>query len=457
LGYQNHMDQDKYPIQKLNRQEFTSALHKGLGRALLHVQQYRLDDVADIVLQACLHYPVFSMECEGGYSEWLFSMFNNTRFYPEFRQAILDALEDKTDKNLDELFILAKEMALSGDEHAKTVLRKQALALAHSDSIYDNKGALEWIEVGGMEALLELVRIYSQRLADNVDDDGVPTWEFGDNKTHQEFSNNLSTYIAKEPIFQHYSDHLKKIERPNSPPSHEEIEARKKRSLEDRKRRFNLERTLYDAKNKKMDYPGHYGTFGRYATKEELDIVNSILLNEPDDEIRLRLLWVFSRTPIPVLSEKLFLWAEGDNDKLRGASLRVLAQSTDKRIHQLAIKNMLAGKLSGPDSVTMELFINNYEKGDGKLISNVLASLIPATEDGYRISLSIVDIAKKHHDLELTNALKWAYESATGPLIRCLVIMELDAINQLNNDILNECLYDSDKEIRSFAEKKLAE
>jgi hypothetical protein len=446
-----------YSIQKLNRPQFTSALHKGLGRAFLHVNQYGLDEVTDIVMQACLHYPVVGMEAGGGYSGWLFSMFHNTRYYPEISKAILAALEDKTNQYLEDLFVLAKVMANSGDERARSVVRERALDLANSNTSINNVGAIEWIEVGGINALLELVRIYSRRLLKNPEDENIPVWDFLDNQTHQQFENKLPDYILKEPLLKAYSDYLRQYKGPDAFPTPEELEARRKRLFEDARRQFTLESILDDARNKQRYYPGNYVTFGRNATKEELAIVYSVLLNEPDEEVCLRFLWVFSRNPVPTLSEKLFFWAEGGSEKLKGASLAALAWNSDKRIHELGLKKLLAGDLLGPNRNIMELFIKNYENSDGQLISAAVVSLNPSKEDGDAISHSIRDIAERHKDPKLAGALKWAYENTTSPLCRYGIITELDAIKQFSGAILNECQYDSDEDIRFLAKNKLTQ
>ncbi|AQW62577.1 hypothetical protein B1779_04710 [Dehalococcoides mccartyi] len=450
------MNYSNYPSEKLNRPQFTSALHKGLGRAFVYVKRYGLDEVADIVKQACLHYPVLGMEAGGGYNAWLYSMFQQTRYYQEFREAILNALEDETNQDLGDLFALAKEMALSGDELARSIVRKQALNLANSGSSINNVGAIEWIEVGGINALLELVRIYSQRLLKNPEDENIPVWDFLDNQTHQQFENKLPDYIQKEPILKAYSDYLRQYKGPDAPPTPEELEARRKHLFEDARRQFTLESILDDAKNKRRYYPGNYVTFGRHATKEELAVVFSVLLNESDEEVCLRLLWVFSRNPVPALSEKIYFWAEGESEKLKGASLTALAWNSDKRIHELGHKKLLDGDLLGPNRNIMKLFVKNYENSDGQLISDAVVSLNPAKEDGDAISHSIRDIAERHKDPDLAGALKWAYENTTSPLCRYGIVIELDAIKQFNGAILIECQYDSDEDIRSLAKEKLA-
>ena len=78
-------------IRKLNRAEFSDAIAKGLGRAFLHVDRYQLEDVKDIVLNACLNELSYDRECCESRSKWLFSMFSKSTYYSKFKERILSA------------------------------------------------------------------------------------------------------------------------------------------------------------------------------------------------------------------------------------------------------------------------------------------------------------------------------------------------------------------------------
>ena len=52
-----------------------------------------------------------------------------------------------------------------------------------------------------------------------------------------------------------------------------------------------------------MDSPHLYSRFGRHATPEELEAIYARLMQEKDDAIRVRLLWVFRRAPLPRLPD----------------------------------------------------------------------------------------------------------------------------------------------------------
>jgi hypothetical protein len=63
------------PVRRLDRTEFASALRKGQGRAMLPVIHFGLDDVKDLVLEACIHNQVYDQQIESGRGDWLFEMF----------------------------------------------------------------------------------------------------------------------------------------------------------------------------------------------------------------------------------------------------------------------------------------------------------------------------------------------------------------------------------------------
>src|SRR5450759_3536764 len=105
------------PVRRLDRTEFASALRKGQGRAMLPVIHFGLDDVKDLVLEACIHNQVYDQQIESGRGDWLFEMFMDSPHYPEFRKAILNAIEVETNSRcLFQLCRLTGQIAAIGDK-----------------------------------------------------------------------------------------------------------------------------------------------------------------------------------------------------------------------------------------------------------------------------------------------------------------------------------------------------
>jgi hypothetical protein len=442
----------QYPVKRLSQDEFTSALRKGLGRALLHVIHYGLDDVIEVVLEACIHNQTYDAQCEPSRAAWLFSMFGDSPYYPRFRKAILLALETATETwNLLQLCQLAKELAAHGDEQARRKLRERVHEKANNSSGDDWLGADEWVELEGVDGVLELARLYGQRLLRDPDDFPyeylIPPGE-----TERDFKEVLFQHSLKEPVIKVYWDYLERqevLKRSRAPVDKETVKLQTRERV---RQEYPLERILNDARSGVGSFAGHYAGFGRYATTEELEEVYAHLLNETEETVRVRLLWVFRRAPMPRLSQTFFDWAVGPSEPLRAASIAALAQLSDEQIHDLARLKTKTGQLSGADSETLDLFLRNYDSGDASLITQTLASIEPNTEEAHELGFSIIQLAEGQNDPGLANALKWAYENTPCTNCRYWAVVQLDGFQQLD-ELLYECQFDAEDDIRAFAQK----
>ena len=109
---------------RLSTSEFSIALKRGQGRALLHIHQFGLDEVADILLESCLKNPSYDPPCEPSRAKWLFGMFQHAPQYAYFSSTILSALACETESyDLEQLCELAAQMGKHGDAAAVMALR----------------------------------------------------------------------------------------------------------------------------------------------------------------------------------------------------------------------------------------------------------------------------------------------------------------------------------------------
>lgn len=437
---------------KLDREEFADALRKGLGRALIHVKHYGLDGVEDLVVEACTHNQVYDPQCEPSRAVWLFDMFKDSPHYAVFQSAILQGLSlDITSRNLGQILALIKEMAAHGDDLARSRMKERVFEIAgSSDGDYD--GAEEWIELEGANGLLDLARIYGQRL---LDDSNVWFPHYLPHPDGQEsvFTETLRLHANQEPALKAYWNYLETNGAfdPPSPPISQEARMQSRR--EQVRKQSNLESILRDAKNKRDQYPGRYMSFGRHATPEELESIYRHLLEEKDEEVILRLLWVFRRAPIPYPDEALFGWIESKNDLLRASVITALAQITNERVHALAQKMVQPVTfLRHSDDEVLKLFVKNYALGDASLITQALASKNPGEDrEAHNWGYAIIEIAEAHDDPALAAPLIWTYHNTPCTNCRDGALKELHRRGRLNTDLIAECQFDCVDEVREFA------
>ncbi|NJD05548.1 MAG: hypothetical protein FIA97_03490 [Methylococcaceae bacterium] len=355
---------------------------------------------------------------------------------------------------MDQLFRLAKEMALEGDPEANRRLEGRALAIAAKELRDDWLGTSEWIELDGERAVLELARIYGQRLLADPGDfvnDGLITSE-PEAQAYKEF---LVQAADDDPAIKVYRDHLasKGLLAPPTPQlSGEELKAKRRQLV---RAQYKLERILEDAANEIGQIPGRYATFGQYATAEELERIFHRLLSEQHEPTLVRLLWVFRRAPLPQLDPAFFDWANSQSEPLRAAAITALSRARDEKIHQLALEKVASHALVEADNEALGLFLNNYRAGDADAIIDALRSIAPNEDDAHSLGLSVLELAKKHQDPALGGALMWTYENTPCSTCRGSAIEQLDRVGQLTESLAAECRFDADERARDVANRWL--
>ncbi len=431
-------------IQRLSRAEFADALRKGLGRAMLHVKEHGLEGVADIVLEACIHNKVYDQQLEAGRGEWLFTMFRDKPQYPEIRDAILQALETDTDaKNLYQLCQLAGAIAALGDSQMHQALGRVVYRDAASDEML---GVEEWLDLEGVRGMLELARIYGQRLL--RDPECFVAIELLVNQRHPEFRQALSEAAEDDPEIKAY--YAAALEREKELFAREPIdrESARRDSNERTRKEYPLARILSDARAGIGRYS--YTSFGMHATPEELESVFAQLLQENESATQMRLLWVFRRGKLPRLDSQLFAWANGVDKGLRAAAIAALAQVSDPQVHRLAREKVETGQLLGADREALDLFLNNFEDQDAGLIACRLAGIHPNADEAHSLGYSAMELADKVPGQELEEAVLWVYENTPCAFCRYKAVEWLDQAGLLTGAKRYECRNDADEDIRKI-------
>jgi hypothetical protein len=441
---------------KLTREQFADAVSKGLGRAMLHVKQYGLDGIADILLDACIHNKVYDVQCEDSRAIWLIGMFKDRREYPTFRDSILRALKSETNcADLDQMCYLANEMALDGDKYAREALKDFVLKSAAVQGETDHFGVDEYIKIDGANAVLELARIYGQRLIENPKDDVLSRLSYEDEEC-KAFAQLLKEHSYSDHRIKVYFDYLDDNDEldPFVVPS----EADREIESENRKREFlsqyNVERIIDCVKIE--DNRNRYicRTFGRYAKQKELKVVFVELLKAKEDAVRKRLLWVFGTIPLPTIHECFFEWADSKDEELRASILSAFSNFKNDKVHEFARQRVREGKILGwGNSFVLDIFEKNFENDDAKLISDAVLTSKPVKDDIHRFGLSITSIAEENKTSELKDILIWVYENTPCSNCRKHAAKGLNEIGALSQEMIDECMWDGSEEIREFAKE----
>jgi hypothetical protein len=394
----------------------------------------------------------YDPQCEPGRAEWIFQFFEGSARYDEFREIILDCLQTTPPSyDLEHLCGLAKEMAARGDHRARDKLRLRVLEIARTAAASDSHGAELWIALEGVSALLELAECYGTRLLADPDDD-VPL-PLGNLRDEAQLKEALRQQAERSPATRTYWNAVKKYDATvrQSLPSDEK--ARRARHLTEWKQEFPVERILRMASNKEGTFAGKYSQFGSRASVDERQIVLDRLLREPDEDVRVRLLWVFRRSTLPRVHPLILDWAAGPHEALRAAAISALAGTQDLRIHALARCKVEAAQLVGADEGTISLFLENYQPEDASLITRSLANLVPTADDAHTLASDLSKLASRHKAPNLAGALEWARLHTPCTICRHEIVTAMDALDLLDDRLLFECQFDAEPRLRRLADR----
>jgi hypothetical protein len=435
--------------------KFTQALKKGLGRAYLYVLNNSLADVVDLVLDACLHDQAYDRQSESSRAVWLFGMFADSPFHAQFREAILKALktESETWTSL-QLCELVKAMAIHEDMEAEQTLKEYVFNKASYPASDDWLGAEEWIDLKGLDGCIELARIYGQRLI--ADPNSWPNDDlFTRDKTGQDFKEAVIQLARQDDAIMAYLNFIDKQESQFRDLTPVDRETAKQSARNSFRSKYNLAKIINQAKAGANQFYGYYN-FGRYATSTELEAIYDCLVNETNDAARFRFLWVFRQAPLPRLNDLFFNWATGSNEELQRSAIRALSQIDDPKVHDLARSKVNNYKLLDADSEALYLFLNNYDIGDEKLVMEALDAIAVFTDDdAHSLCSSIIDLVKRHKNVEWVDVLKWAYQKTPCTYCRHKIVILLDQLQALDQILLYECQYDANGDIRVLANSRL--
>ncbi|MEN6385206.1 MAG: HEAT repeat domain-containing protein [Phycisphaerales bacterium] len=440
---------------KLNKEQFKDALAKGLGRAMSHILQYGLDEMADIVLEACIHNTDYDAQCEDGKAKWLYEMFKNSSHYNNFRNAILSSFKASKEWNdIVQLCDLTSEMAFDGDGLARTVF-KEFINSKITECKYDFIGDVNYIKLEGEEGVLEIARIYGQRLINNPEDD-VPGILIETEEERRRFNALLKEHSYSDDRIKVFFEHIDEDCGWGMDVTEQQREIERENKKNEFLSMYTPEKIIEIAEEDSKESSWLYRRFGFYADENDLEIIFARLLEEKNDNVRKRLLKVFSRTALPRVDETIFEWIKSNDKEFRCAIILALSNCKDARVHNFAYERIKSGKITGwPENLTFDLLIRNYQHGDSKIIMYALVNSKPDKVDIHSYVGSISDIADMNKTKELKDLLLWAYENTPCTNCREDIVVRLDAIGMLSSEILEECRFDSLERIRNFTNKKL--
>lgn len=441
----------------MNKSEFSDAIKAGRGAASLHIKEFGLSGVADVVLDACLTDYRYDSQMEGSRAGWLFDMFKGTPEYASFSLAIIEELKTNTEFwDCSQLCALVSLIGQGDNLPARDALRRWVLHQAEFGDMDDSGFASELIACEGISAITELAGCYGRALM--KDQDRNPStlddifWQ--DTSKLAAVESALKERAVLDEEVQLYLDYWQKEKA--------EIEARNRESkkigqehLQTHSERVRqalpIEKVLKSAAGFVGAYPGLYTRFGRHATSEELVRVLANIERSKLEEECLRLLWVFRRVDLPRIPWKLWDYLRSENVELRSATAEVLARLQDARLGEFARSLLESQDFVLADAEMIGLLVRNFLPGDEALLMSELIRVSPKQDECHVLCERLLDIVEVNFSPSMSSLVQWAYQNTPCPHCRKRSLQQLIDNGVAGVEVIHESLFDACKEIRGLA------
>ncbi|MDR3295204.1 MAG: hypothetical protein LBT26_05190 [Clostridiales Family XIII bacterium] len=187
--------------------------------------------------------------------------------------------------------------------------------------------------------------------------------------------------------------------------------------------------------------------FANSASQEESVSLAKTLLREEDLSVKASLLLPFSlgRNPFPLDIAPLLECALSENAYLAEVSVDALGGIKDGRIHDFAV-DCLRANAAGLSALPM--LAENYRKSDDDAIR---AAVTESKRVPHDVQIFLVKLYTRHRSKNAFASLLHVYRNGDCSFCRHGIVQAMRHCRVLTDEILEECLYDSYEDTRTFA------
>lgn len=429
----------------MTKKEFKEAMLRGLGRCVIAVRQ-EPEKYRDIVLWACKRNFAYDAQSEGTRSWYTYTMANAYHDKETFIRAAAEALKRYRPNGSWDLLHLSEILmffAMDGYESARAALEEKYQEILTSMFARKRRPNRVFHELSDLEQLGLVLAIDSKSFLRIAGDfgrlyreknymyDGDFAWFFSSKggqyrKTMEAAARkneNIACFMKREQADIDAQEEHRKQRQTISPESYTGI--RLSRWLE------------------------------KKADKEIVEQYALTYREEMQPELRTNALEAFSWCPYPEDPHSIIEDAGSACEELQNAAWRALENIRHPAVRAFAINNV-AGGMRTPENFA--LLVTNYVPKDGVLLEELLRDLITAKDwddvhaagmDIYRAFRESSGIPHPKHLLPIL------YEYNPCSFCRESALVYMSKHQMLTKEILEECLYDSNDDIRRMAAKRL--
>ncbi|WP_414732917.1 hypothetical protein [Acetobacterium carbinolicum] len=439
----------------MTKKQFKHSFFRGLGSAIIVLEkcvdknQYR-----DIVLYACLNNTTYDMQCEGERGLYLFHAIELLEDMDIFERSIIERFKNVRhdywlfDQLTSLLFLFAKK----GSEKAQKALYEKYELLLHKieemrniPSMYEESDMFEGLSVwltalNGFDAFKKIISDYGRNIAKGKSDFFAFDWFYA-NAQNKFGKKRIGKYLQKEAE--------KSVEVKAFYESVQIIDNWIYKQLP----RPTLEDVIQNAYKVKYRSRGTAMQFARNASEDELKKLAEMALSESNLNIKADLLWAFRRTKYKFSDEILQDLGRSENEDIRDTAYYIMGQTPSEKMHEAALSIISDGNELENG---IKLLCRNFKKEDEKILFESIKKVRVSKRSLWHGAYMAIETAfDKGSWKPQTEILKYIYENTLCPCCRWRIVKLMNQHKVLTKQILNECLFDSNNDIRVFAARKL--
>ncbi len=418
----------------MNRDQFSRALHLGLGRAVLHARNHDVSEFRDVILDACLHCRVYDPQSEGIQVAYMLDLLQaqaDRQFYCEEVLKSLPACGDDWDAV--HRFYFAACLAREGFAGAKRAMYENYRpGPTHGESI-----AIDFVEMDGLEGMLFAV----EKLG------ALATAEGGDLDLSYLFSKSIELCGEQETLAVLRAAGQQK---PQVEAFRLSAEAERQRWAARDAERGRINALSYDQLRRELPAMKLYRlwAWGERAGDEDIERAAQGLVaaREPGDQ--LAHLRIFTRRRFPIDHSVLLQLAASDENRIASAAAKALAHIAHPSVRELAMR-LVRDRLPGRREA-IALLDGNFEPGDQEMVLD----WFQAEDDPevvHSMGMDLRDLWDHHPDDDTTVRMLCAlYENGPCSFCREGAVKRLIEHGALSDQMREECAWDANEDIRKL-------
>jgi len=439
----------------MTKKQFRHDFLRGLGSALLELKQNKNpQQYYEIVRYGCLHNTTYDMQSEGERGWYL----HQAAMIVGSDTILNDILSRYSKENSDDwlfnqLTSIIYHFAVNGNDIAYSALydkykflldKLSRIVISKHRPICNDRDLFNWVclwltSLDGWGAFTMIVNDMSEKLLSRETDFFFNEW-FYVNSQNKFGKKRVKRYLQKQ----------------SEKSVHVYAFWQKAQEWDNHIRPKQSELTL-DKVIAKADDPGIRGIslrFAKNASSDDLCKLYLAAMQEDEDKKRVGLLWGLRRATSHMPEEIIFDLMDNDNQDIREIAFCLMENNPSPAIRKIAVTLLQEGK----DTINaLSLLSKNILPEDEQLFCDTIKA-IPAKLSDDKDRLHDAFIAARTGSEKLrgkpkTDLLFYVYKYTNCAYCREWIVRLMHKKKILTNAILQECLYDSNCDIRVFVER----